>query len=234
MKHIIKLIFFLICILTPLSGLALEPIFNLKGKSIILLNSTKDVAYTAIAVANNDFSKKNLADSDFKNKEILVTNVNIINWDKKNQSVIFEFRCDGNEYCMLFPQNIKTSYVGKKPYTRFYTGKYMDMYQNHDDSHYVEPKKICLTYWLKSDVDFIISKIGSKFKWKRDDKKTYLLLSFDFKDGKLTYREYQENEVKASNSTFTELKPFSTVSSYNVFDNRKEAGQLFQSIDWID
>lgn len=197
----------------PFFSCALEPIFTLKGKSIILDSSTSTlgVVYNADAIPKNDFSKKTQSSYEFAGKEIAVTNVNVINWNKKSQGLIVEFSCEGNNFCFFFPQNIHTSDISKrKPFSRFYSGVFMDMYQNKDDSHYVEPNRICLTFWLSDDVDFLQSKIGSTFRWNGNGD-TYLFTGFDLIRRKFEYRRFNKGEIKPSNTITTELHPKSTI-----------------------
>ena len=214
----------------PFISSALEPIFTLKGKSIILDSSTSTlgVVYNADALLKNDFSKKTLSSYEFAGKEIAITNVNVINWDKKSQGLIIEFSCEGENFCFYFPQKIHTSDITKrKPFSRFYTGVFMDRYQNTDDSHYVEPDRICLAFWLPEDVDFLQSKIGSTFRWK-DTGDTYLFTGFDLIKRKFEYRKYNKGEVKPSNTTATSIHPKNTsdmqyrfVPWYSDADNLK-------------
>lgn len=205
--------FFTLLLMTiPFFSSALEPIFTLKGKSIILDSSpsTLGVVYNADAVINNDFSKKNLSAYEIAGKELDITNVNIINWDKKSQGLIIEFTCEGQNFCFYFPQQIHTSDISKgKPFSRFYSGSFMDRYQNKDDSHYVKPNRICLTFWLSEDVNFLQSKIGSKFHWN-DGKDTYLFTGLDLTKRKFEYRKFDEGEIKPSKTITTDIQPAKT------------------------
>lgn len=142
MTHI-KYYFTLLIILLPFVTSAFEPIFKLKDQTIMLASSpsTLGVVYDAEALTKNDFAKKYLSATDFAGKVITVTKVNVINWDKKNQGLIVEFNYENHKYCFYFPQNIHTSDITKhKPFSRFYTGSYLDMYQTRDDNHFVKPK----------------------------------------------------------------------------------------------
>lgn len=205
----VKILCTLLLMAIPFFSSALEPIFMLKGKSIILDSSpsTLGVVYNADAVTKNDFSKKTLSSCEFAGKEIAITNVNVINWDKKSQGLIIEFSCEGENFCFYFPQKIHTSDITKrKPFSRFYTGTFMDMYQNKDDSHYVEPDRICLTFWPSEDVDFLKSKIGSTFRWNDSDD-TYLFTGFDLAKRKFEYRKFDKGEIKPSITIATEINP---------------------------
>lgn len=208
----VRILCTLLLMAVPFISSALEPIFTLKGMSIILDSSTSTlgVVYNADALPKNDFSKKTLSSYEFAGKEIAITNVNVINWDKKSQGLIIEFSCEGENFCFYFPQKIHTSDITKrKPFSRFYTGVFMDRYQNTDDSHYVEPDRICLTFWLPEDVDFLQSKIGSTFHWNNSED-TYLFLGFDLAKSKFEYRKFDKGEIKPSNTIVTEIHPMNT------------------------
>lgn len=212
----VRILCTLLLMAVPLLSSALEPIFTLKGKSIILDSSTSTlgVVYNADAVSKNDFSKKNQSPLEFAGKEIVITNVNVINWDKKSQGIITEFSYDGENFCFYFPQKIHTSDITKgKPFSRFYSGTFMDRYQNSDDSHYVEPKRICIKFWLAEDVNFLKSKIGSTFRWN-DSKDIYIFTGFDLVKRKFEYRKFDKGEIKPSNTSFTEIYPKYTAKQY--------------------
>lgn len=220
----------------PFFSFALEPIFMLIGKSIILDSSpsTLGVVYNADAVPKKDFSKKTLSANEFAGKKLAVTNVNIINWDKKNQGLIVEFSCEGQNYCFYFPQNIHTSDISKgKPFSRFYSGTFMDMYQNRDDSHYVEPNRICLTFWLAEDIDFLQSKIGSKFHWI-NSQQTYIFTGFDLAKKKFEYRKFDEGEIKPSNTMTTDIHPSNTCGDRDISLKLNPGIDILKQIVWVD
>lgn len=239
MAHI-KFIIIVIMAMLPFSVSALEPIFKLKNHSIKLASapSTIGVVYEAEALHSNDFNKKYLSDIEFAGKSITVSNVNIIDWDKKSQALIVEFKFEGNSFCFYFPQKIKTSHVTKKlPYTRFYVGRYMDSYQNTDESHYVKPKDICISYWLTSDIDFLNSKIGSKFRWSSESKsgKPYILTGFDPANNKFQYREFIEGEIKPTNSESRNILPLKTIKDgYSIYDNHNSIDYWLKTLYWIE
>lgn len=224
-KHMgrIKIIIILFMLMFPFFSYSLEPIFGLKGKSIMLSSSpsTLGVVYNPEALSKKDFSKKNLSPIDFAGKVITVTNVNVIDWDKKSQGIIMQFIFDANEYCFYFPQNIHTSDITKKrPFSRFYTGTYMDMYQNHDDSHFIDPENIDIEYWLCDDIAFLQSKIGSKFGWSKDHI-NYVFDGFDPLNNKYQFRKYVEGEIKPSNAETRDIFPRSTTEKgYSVYSRR--------------
>lgn len=209
---IVRILCTLLLLAVPFFSSALEPIFSLKGKSIILDSSTSTlgVVYNADAVPKNDFSKKTQSSHEFAGKEIVITNVNVINWDKKSQGLIIEFSCKGENFCFYFPQNIHTSDISMhKPFSRFYSGSFMDRYQNTDDSHYVKPDRIYLKFWLSEDIDFLKSKIGSTFRWNNSGD-TYLFIGFDLEKKKFEYRKVDKGEIKPSNSIITQINPANT------------------------
>lgn len=216
----IKIVIVLFILMFPFFSYSLEPIFGLKGKSIMLASSpsTLGVVYNSEALIKKDFSKKNISSIDFAGKIITVTNVNVIEWDKKNQGIIMQFIFDTNEYCFYFPQNIHTSDITKnKPFSRFYTGTYMDMYQNHDDSHFIDPENINIEYWLCDDITFLQSKIGSKFGWSKDDI-NYVFNGFDPLTNKYQFRKFVEEELKPSNTEIRNIYPRSTAKrAYDVY-----------------
>ncbi len=236
-KYIMALI---MATMLPFAVSALEPIFKLKDQSIMLASapSTIGVVYDAEAFYANDFSKKYISEIEFAGKNITVSNVNVIDWDKKSQALIVEFNYEGKNYCLYFPQNIKTSHVTKKrPYTRFYVGRYMDSYQNTDASHYVEPKDICISYWLASDIDFLNSKIGAKFRWSRDSQtgNPYILTAFDPMANKYQCREFNEGEIKPSNSEFRSILPRKTIErGYGIYDVNSTIEYLLKKLYWIE
>lgn len=224
----------------PFVASALEPIFKLKNQTIMLASapSTIGVAYKVDALSSNDFSKHHLSDVEFAGKTINVTDVNIIDWDKKSQALIVEFEYQGNDYCFYFPQIIKTSHVTKKrPYTRFYVGSYMDSYQNTDETHYVKPKDICISYWLASDVEFLNSKINSKFRWNRDIRTSdsYIFTAFDPSHNKFQYREFHKEEIKPSNSSTHNIYPRKTIKNgYGIYDIDSSLEYLLKKLYWIE
>lgn len=232
----VRILCTLLLMAVPYFSSALEPIFSLKGKSIILDSSpsTLGVVYNADAVHKKDFSKRTQSTSEFAGKEIAITNVNVINWDKKSQGLIMEFSCEGKNFCFYFPQNIHTSDITKgKPFSRFYSGTFMDMYQNMDDSHYVEPNRICITFWLSEDVDFLQSKIGSTFRWD-DSGDTYLFTGFDLTKRKFEYRKFDKAEIKPSNTIATDIHPKKTSDKPYRFVSWSPDMEILKHIIWED
>lgn len=219
----IKIIIVLFMLMFPFFSYSLEPIFGLKGKSIMLASSpsTLGVVYNSEALIKKDFSKKNLSPIDFAGKIITVTNVNVIDWDKKSQGVIMQFIFDNNEYCFYFPQNIHTSDITKnRPFARFYAGNYMNRYQNKDDSHFIEPANIDIDYWLCDDIEFLQSKNGSKFGWSENDI-NYVFIELDPINNKFQFRKYVEGEIKPSNTETRDIFPRSTTEKgYSVYSRR--------------
>lgn len=230
----IRIICTLFLMVFPFLSSALEPIFSLRGKSIILDSSTSTlgVVYNADAVPKNDFSKKTLSSNEFAGKEIAITNVNVINWDKKSQGLIIEFSCEGSNFCFYFPQNIHTSDISKgKPFSRFYSGTFMDMYQNSDDSHYVVPSRIRITFWLSDDVEFLKSKIGSTFHWG-DSKDDNLFIGFDLDKRKFEYRRIVKGEIKPSNTVTYDIRPNYTSSKQFRFEQWNPGLDILKDIVW--
>lgn len=234
-KYIVVLI---MATLLPFAVSALEPIFKLKNQSIMLASapSTIGVVYDAEAFYSNDFSKKYISEIEFAGKNITVSNVNVIDWDKKSQALIVEFNYEGTNYCFYFPQNIKASHVTKKrPYTRFYVGRY-NRYLT-DTSYYVEPKDICISYWLASDIDFLNSKIGAKFRWDKESQagNPYILTVFDPMANKYQCREFNEGEIKPSNSESRSILPRKTIERGDgVFDVNSSIEYLLKRLYWIE
>lgn len=209
----------LLLMAVPIFSFALEPIFTLKGKSIIMDSSpsTLGVVYNAEAILKKDFSKNTLSSHEFAGKKLAITNVNVINWHKKSQGLIIEFSYEDQNYCFYFPQNIHTSDINKgKPFSRFYSGTFMDRYQNMDESHYVEPNRICLSFWLSEDIEFLQSKIGSKFHWNNSND-TYLFTALDLAKRKFEYRKFEQGEIKPTNTMVTEILPTMTCGKRDRF-----------------
>ena len=233
-----KYILLLSIILLPFTAFALEPIFKLKGQTIMLAATptTIGVIYDANALSSNDFSNKFLSNIDFAGKIITVSNVNVIDWDKKSQALIVEFGFEGKNYCFYFPQNIKTSHVRKKkPYTLFYSGTFMDSYQNTDESHFVTPKNICISYWLASDIEFFNSKKEAKFKWGGDSETTFVFMGFDPQNQKYIYRSFVEGEIKPANSETRTILPRKTIEHpYNTFTENDAIERVLRRLYWAD
>lgn len=232
----VRVLCIILLMAVPFFSSALEPIFMLKGKSIILDSSpsTLGVVYNADALPKNDFSKKTLSSHEFAGKKIAINNVNVINWDKKNQGLIIEFSCEGENFCFYFPQKIHTSDITKrKPFSRFYTGTFMDMYQNTDDSHYVEPNRICLTFWLSEDVDFLQSKIGSTFRWN-DGGDTYLFTGLDLAKREFEYRKFDKGEIKPSNTMVEGIHPYMTSDKSYRLEPWSLNMDILDRIVWVE
>ena len=230
----VRILCTLFLVAVPFFSSALEPIFTLKGKSIILNSSpsTLGVVYIADALPKNDFSKKTLSSQEFAGKKIAITNVNVINWDKKSQGLIIEFSCEGEKFCFYFPQKIHTSDITKrKPFSRFYSGAFRDRYQNTDDSHYVEPNRICLAFWLSEDVDFLQSKIGSTFRLN-DGNVTYLFTGLDLAKRKFEYRKFDKGEIKPSNTMFIDINPNMTSDESYRLDPWSPNMDILNHIVW--
>lgn len=232
----VKFLFTILLMAIPFFASALEPIFKLKGYSIILDSSTSTlgVVYNADAITKNDFSKKNLSSYEFAGKKITINYVNVINWDKKSQGLIIKFTYEDENFCFYFPQNIHTSDITElKPFSRFYSGKFMDMYQNQDECHYVEPYRICLTFWLSDDVDFLQSKIGSTFRWK-DSEDTYLFVGFDLVKRIFEYRKISPDEIKPSNTLFIGLHPSNTSGKPHTSVRWHPHMYILNDIVWVE
>lgn len=211
----IKIIIVLFMLTFPIFSYSLEPIFGLKGKSIMLASShsTLGVVYNSEAIIKKDFSKKYLSTIDFAGKVITVTKVNVIDWDKKSQGVILQFIFDANEYCFYFPQNIHSSDITKnRPLSRFYYD-YRNIYQNNYDRLFIDPKNINIRYWLCDDITFLQSKIGSKFGWTKGNMNC-IFVDFDLKNYKYQYRVFVEGEIKPSKIETNNIYPRSTVKNF--------------------
>jgi hypothetical protein len=230
MKNI-KFLLLVIALLSPIMSLALEPIFKLKGNTILLSKdiTTIGVVYNGEAVSQHIYSNKMLATTDFAGKTITVTNANVINWQKKNQGVILEFTYNGENYCFYFPQNVHTSDFSKKrAFTKFYTGSYRDSYQNQDDSHFVLPENILIRYWLPSDIKDCNDHVGTKFKMGNT---TYIFLGIDINKNEISYRVYNDSEIKPYNSITRKISPYDTISNS---ESEYSIRNFINSLVWIE